>query len=65
MADEIITELWEIKDNIAQRHGYDVEALVARLRARKVPEGGRIEELRASTRTTQQNGPANGPKLRP
>ena len=31
MADEIIEELWQIKDSIAQEYGYDVDALVAHL----------------------------------
>lgn len=35
MADEIIRELWEIKDAIANEHGCDVKALVARFRATK------------------------------
>ena len=35
MADEIIKELWQIKDTIASEHGYEIEALVAHLRARK------------------------------
>ncbi|KAF0119980.1 MAG: hypothetical protein FD151_1815, partial [bacterium] len=26
MADEIIKELWKIKDGIANEHGYDVKA---------------------------------------
>ena len=35
MADEMIKELWEIKGSVANEHGYDVTALVARLRAKK------------------------------
>ncbi len=65
MPDEIIKELWEVKDRIAREHGYDVDALVADLRARKTPEGGRIEDLRARTRISEQGGPANAPKPRP
>lgn len=33
MPDEIIRELWQIKDDIAREHGYDVDALVAHLRS--------------------------------
>jgi hypothetical protein len=40
MADEIIKELWKIKDAIANEYGCDVKALVARLRA-KSHEGGK------------------------
>lgn len=34
MSDQIIRELWDIKDRIAEEHGYDVEALVLHLRRR-------------------------------
>ena len=34
MSDEIIKELWQIKDNIAREHGYDIDALVAHLRTK-------------------------------
>lgn len=33
MKDEIIEELWQVKDSIAERHGHDVDELVAYLRA--------------------------------
>ncbi len=45
MPDEIITELWQIKDAIAREHGYDVRALVARLEGRKRGEGERVVDL--------------------
>ena len=31
MADDIIEELWRIKDGIAREYGYDVDALAAHL----------------------------------
>ena len=31
MPDEIITELWRVKDDLAREHGYDVKALAAYL----------------------------------
>lgn len=31
MPDEIITELWQVKDDLAREHGYDVRALAAYL----------------------------------
>ena len=31
MSDEIIEELWLIKDSIAREHDYDIESLVAYL----------------------------------
>jgi hypothetical protein len=33
MADEIIEELWQIKDDIARECGYDLDALLAHLAA--------------------------------
>jgi len=32
MADEIVRELWRIKDEIAREYDYDLDALVAHLR---------------------------------
>ena len=31
MSDQIIKELWQIKDSIAREHDYDIESLVAHL----------------------------------
>lgn len=59
MADEIIEELWKIKDSIAREHGFDVESLVAQLRARKTPEGERVVDLRAARRAAEQDVPAD------
>ena len=41
MADEIIKELWKIKDDIAEEFGYDVKAFVFKLRAKKQEEDRR------------------------
>jgi hypothetical protein len=57
MPDEIIKELWEIKDSIARQYGYDIGALVADLHARTRPEGERIVDLRAMRRTAEQGAP--------
>ncbi len=50
MADEIIEELWKIKDDIAREHGYDIRRLGAYLRSL---EGRTVEdylrELKAET----------------
>ena len=35
MTDEIIEELWRIKDNIARDHGYNLDTLVAYLRSKE------------------------------
>jgi len=50
MADEVIGELWKIKDSIAREHGYDIEAFAAHLRNRKRSEGDRVVDLRALSR---------------
>ena len=59
MADEIIEELWRIKDSIAQEHGYDIEALVAHLKTRKRPAGQRVVDLRALRGSAEQGTPAD------
>ena len=47
MADEIIRELWQIKDSIANEHRRDIEALVAYLRSKPVAEGQSVVDLSA------------------
>jgi len=70
MADEIIEELWKIKDAIALEYGYDIDALVAHLRAvtppasrvvdlhrARIAESGRRECLAPAPHTTGHAGP--------
>ena len=47
MTDEIIRELWRIKDEIGKEHGYDLDALGAHLR----------NVNRKSERTEVERGP--------
>ena len=54
MSDEIIEELWRIKDSIAREHGYDIEALAAYLRSKKRAEGQQIVDLSAMKKTAEQ-----------
>ncbi len=54
MADEIIKELWQIKDRIACEHGYDIDALVAYLRSRKHIGTHQIVDLRSMQETAEQ-----------
>ena len=54
MPDEIIEELWRIKDSIAREHGYDIEALVAYLQNKEKAEGRQIVGLSAMKKTTKQ-----------
>ena len=44
MKDEILEELWAVKDQIAEMHGHDVEALVAHLRSSSAPRAPAAEE---------------------
>lgn len=65
MPDEVIRELWKIKDEIARQHGYDVERLVAQLRAKKRTEGERVADLRTMRKTSEQAAPLDASKPRP
>lgn len=47
MPDEIIEELWEIKDSIAREHGNDVRKLAAHLQGKKDAESARMTNLGA------------------
>ncbi len=53
MSDEIIKELWQIKDRIAREHGYDIDALVTYLRTKERPEGQRVVDLCAMREAAQ------------
>ena len=53
MADEIIKELWEIKDGIADEYDCDVKALAAHLRAKKCEGDQQIVDLRSKEQTTE------------
>ena len=58
MPDEIIKELWQIKDSIAREHGYDIDALVAYLQAKKRREGQRVVDLGSLKETAGTQHPA-------
>ena len=53
MADEIIKELWKIKDDMASEYDYEVRALVAHLRDKK-HEGDERVDLRSMKKSAQQ-----------
>jgi hypothetical protein len=59
MADEIITELWKVKDVIAKEYGCDVKALVAHLRAKKREEDSRVIDLRSMKQAAEQKNAAD------
>lgn len=62
MADAIITELWQIKDAIAREHGYDLDALIAHLRARRGANDPRVVDLGARKKA---NGETRSPDAPP
>ena len=47
MADNIIEELWNIKDSIARDHAYSIDALVAHLKAKGLSLGQQVVDLGA------------------
>ena len=56
------TELWQIKDNIAREHGYDLEVLVAHLHTKKRPAGQRVVDLCAMRGAAEQGAPVDADK---
>ena len=53
MPDEIIKELWQIKDDIAREHGYDIRALVAHLQSKKRAKGQHVVDLHSQRRAAE------------
>jgi hypothetical protein len=54
MTDEIIEELWQIKDHMAQEYGYDIDTFVAHLQSRQQVEDRQVVDLRAMKETAEQ-----------
>jgi hypothetical protein len=53
MADEIIEELWRIKDAIANEYGCDLKALVTHLRAKKQEAHKQVVDLQSIKQTVE------------
>lgn len=53
MADEIIHELWKIKDDIASEHRYDVKRLVKYLKEKERNGKHKIIDLRTTKRVVE------------
>ncbi len=53
MADEIIQELWQIKDSIASTHNYDVKRLVKYLQEKERNGKHKIVDLRSTKRDAE------------
>jgi hypothetical protein len=64
MADEIITELWAIKDGIARQHGYDIDALIAHLQETGRAKNRQVVDLSARKRAAEQGAPTDADKPR-
>ena len=58
MHDEIIQELWEIKDGMAREYGHDLDAFVAHLQKRQRAAGEKVVDLRALKVASEQTGSA-------
>lgn len=56
MADEIIKELWKVKDDIAKEYDCDVKSFVNYLRTKKHEGDIQVVDLRSKDRTTEQVG---------
>ena len=66
MPDEIIEELWRVKDDLAREHGYDVRALAAYLQNKQQTEGRRVVDLGAMKGYAKGNSEAaSSPQLSP
>ena len=52
MTDEIIEELWSIKDQIAKEHGYDLNSLAAYLKSKEPEESKQAEPSAYLLRTS-------------
>lgn len=45
MSDEIIREMWQVKDDMSKEHGYDVRALAAYLQNKERTESRQVVNL--------------------
>jgi hypothetical protein len=59
MADEIIKELWKIKDDIAEEYGCDLKAFVSILRAKKQEDDQPVDDHGYKKGTTKQEDQAH------
>lgn len=60
MADEIMKELWEIKDGISREHGNDLDSLIVFLRSRRISDGRNVVDLRAIKKKADQSAALDG-----
>ena len=62
MSDEIIEELWQIKDSIAREHDYDIKSLVAYLQSKQRPADQQVVDLSVLRRAADQGAPESQDK---
>ena len=62
MSDEVIKELWQIKESIARGHGCDVHRLAAYIRSMPRPPGRRVVDLSGSKNVAEGDA---GPESQP
>ena len=55
MADEIIEELWRIKDSLALESGYDLDTLIAHLAERRSKSNRPVVDLSARKKPGEQD----------
>ena len=55
MSDEIIEELWKIKDSIAREYNYDLDLLVANLRTKKHSDNQKTVNLHSIRESFKKN----------
>lgn len=56
MNDEILQEVWRVKDEISAEHEYDVMRLVREMRSRESASNSRVVDLHADRQATMQGG---------
>ena len=64
MPDEIIKELWRIKDAIAKEHGYDMDELIAHLQATSKAKDRQVVDLAAFKKVVEKGAPTDTDKSR-
>jgi hypothetical protein len=62
MPDEVLTELWRAKDDIARQYGNDVEALAAHLRQLESLEHSPVLQPPARRFSAEQGVAGDAPK---
>ena len=55
MPDEIIRELWQIKDRMTREYEYDIDLFVTHLQTRKRTAGQRVVDLHALKEAGEQD----------